>query len=507
MLLLLCFILLHFFSVLGVLSKREILQICQVSDEKYCYWLLSPSPDAERAGHDYMNITNTNTNVTDVMCNDILDHRASHNQLMIKANVRSSVNQLNPKDIGYSKLMLNDPTANIVLSLAPMYPLIEEAPIIKNRVEMTDKALDKFCSVRHIMRPEFMPERGCQGMRQSYPALHAPWCGDWNATIVVTTTDCGIVEDGQSHKNTIWSIYSKFGIISAKDKNNYGKKNGSNFEINLRAKLDDNAQVYYLEEAAVVGYVEYPNAYGHFANEVLPRLLFLDKVLPLRTPLYWPNNFVSNEYYDLLKLKGLVSNRQVLLIDSNNNINKLNRVVKKLFFVTTTSSRGEGFGDPFCSWALQRLTYSTIQSMIPGDTQDKNIIGVLQRKQSSRSIKNHEDLISALSMKFPLYKVLLLEARTGQLLENLKLFSSTFILIAPHGAGLNNMYGLRPNSSVIEVGFTSGDFSWPSDYLCLARNLGLRYFSTFAVSGSYESSLEVDVEDIVDIVSSKILVK
>ena len=73
-------------------------------------------------------------------------------------------------------------------------------------------------------------------------------CGPWNSSALIGTVECGIVESHQSHKNTIWSIYSHYGIISAKDRfNNLGENS------QLRTKIFPSVPVKYIEKAAVVG--------------------------------------------------------------------------------------------------------------------------------------------------------------------------------------------------------------------------------------------------------------
>lgn len=73
------------------------------------------------------------------------------------------------------------------------------------------------------------------------------------------------------------------------------------------------------------------------------------------------------------------------------------------------------------------------------------------------------------------------------------------IFIAAHGAGLNNMFMMRPGCTVIEVGFVDPGFHLPSDYYCAARNLQMRYYLSLATSGDYMSSLHVDVDEVLAI--------
>lgn len=65
---------------------------------------------------------------------------------------------------------------------------------------------------------------------------------------------------------------------------------------------------------------------------------------------------------------------------------------------------------------------------------------------------------------------------------------------------MNNMLFLHQGCWVVEIGYIgspeNGGKPLPSDYVCLARNLGHKYFLSIAVSGGYGSPLVADLEDI-----------
>jgi hypothetical protein len=62
-----------------------------------------------------------------------------------------------------------------------------------------------------------------------------------------------------------------------------------------------------------------------------------------------------------------------------------------------------------------------------------------------------------------------------------------WFVISPHGAGLNNLVFARTGAAVVEVGFIDPDFHLPSDYMCLARNLGLSYWLVLPTQTGYGS--------------------
>lgn len=435
----------------------------------------------------------------DPQCKNILDSNK------ISPLILSTVNGVETKDLGFSKLK-DEPSLAVHLSLYPMKPL-SQSPFFENWMQFTEKGRNIACRDKNL-RADFTSERGCDGSTPTYPVRHAPWCGDWNASIIIASIDCGISENGQSSLVTAFSIYSKFGIISAKDNFNYVRKKatGDGYELQLRSKIDPSAEVLFVKEIAVPGYIEYMPAYGHFLNEILGRLLFMDMVLPTSIPMYWPDTPVTNEYFRLLNSSGILSDRKRFVLEmthGNHRIKPVNLVAKRLYFITTPSAREDGFGDPLCAWVLHRYLHQAIQSLIPKQEKRQSInIRILQREIGGRIIRNIQELIDSLQSAFSTVNVAMIFAKPFQLLENLKSFNEADILIAPHGAGLNNMISMQTKASVVEIGFIDDGFSWPSDYLCLARNLGLRYFSSFALSGNQGSPLDVDVSDVVSIVKT-----
>jgi hypothetical protein len=58
--------------------------------------------------------------------------------------------------------------------------------------------------------------------------------------------------------------------------------------------------------------------------------------------------------------------------------------------------------------------------------------------------------------------------------------------------------GASEDTLVIEIGY-SGGMRMPSDFFCLARNLGLNYWISPSLSGSYDSPIVADIEDITSI--------
>ena len=424
------------------------------------------------------------------------------------------------RDIAYERLWEgHDPSFKVWANLTS--PHTHSSPIAWLFVNMLPDTYNAYCeksAKATRFQTEFTPQQGCTARqlgKLDHPVLGIPWCGHWNAKAVIGIIDCGIVENGQSHVNTAWSIYSKYGIISAKDVHNH---QGATSMKTLRSKLLPNAPVVFLDELAVAGYAEYVQASGHFANEVLPKLLFLDKYLPARIPLLWPNtatNKIAKAYQELMRDHGYLSTtrRFIPLPTTSDGLSVLPKtyVAKRLYFVTTEQRAGE----PLCLWALQRLVQSAwaafatrMDSNTSGGGEKKIIVLKRGHGKGSRSLSNHNQLVAALrnltgNSRTTGVEEFEIGGEHGlSLAEAGKRLSKGKVFIAPHGGGLNNMFMLPSNATIVEIGYLSsaGSFAWPPDYLCLARNLGLQYYASLATEGNHDSPLKANVPEILEIV-------
>ena len=125
-------------------------------------------------------------------------------------------------------------------------------------------------------------------------------------------------------------------------------------------------------------------------------------------------------------------------------------------------------------------------------------IVVLTRGQGrARSMVNEAELLGALRAAFPGRVVDAFEP-LGPFLETAARVYAAALVIGPHGANLNNLYGMRPGAAVVEVAFAGG-MLFPGEYFCLARNLGLRYWLSPSAEGDYGSPMRVHVDDVVEI--------
>ena len=127
-----------------------------------------------------------------------------------------------------------------------------------------------------------------------------------------------------------------------------------------------------------------------------------------------------------------------------------------------------------------------------------NGIVVLSRGQGrARSMSNEAELLAALRSAFPDRLIYAFEP-LDSILEVAQRLYGAALIIGPHGANLNNLYGARVGAAVIEIAFR-GRMPLPSEYFCLARNLGLRYWLSPSAQGDYYSAMIVYIDDVVAI--------
>lgn len=467
-------------------------------------------------------------------CDSILI-KGGNNQLLLNESLVSSISTGDSPDISYERLwLLPKGEFRSFVTLEPAGGVVSGQPKGAARVgavnfpKMHPTSFAKYCKNVTSFRDEFSPGVLCQNGQNKHLMVASsdnlvermPWCGAWNSSAVVGVLDCGISESFQSHQSTLYSIYQKHGIVSAKDADNHL----SRFKC-LRSFIIPPGAVDFLPELAVAGYAEGVAAPGHFHNEVLPRLLFLDSVLPRHIPMAWPGGDIPQEFKKVFEAAGLLTNRTFIVTKLRSPITQ---VAKRLYFVTSSTRQG----DPLCLWSLHRLLHgmwmrvldhedksagaikaksstfgrilasvqSTAQSQSQNQSQPVKFFVVQRPRGRSRSITNHRGLVDRLVAALPSVKVEEITFSEGSLMATARKLRSGKLFIAPHGAGLNNMFLLPHDATVVEIGYVGGaDFPWPSDYLCLARNLGFRYYASLAESGGQGSDLTANIDEIVSI--------
>lgn len=354
-------------------------------------------------------------------------------------------------------------------------------------VSMTETGRIHFCLQKNDYSPDLEPELTCIGEKRS-PAITYPYCNRETAPVAIISVDCLIAESGFAVSVIIWNLIS----ISAGGRVlSYNKFPG-------RWQIPKNVPVIEYDELACAGTSVYPSEPGHFFNEILPRLVHMDATLPSHIPLLWPDGALPERILTEFRTKGLISSHRLYVPTQAPSLHRARRM-----YVFASDYGAEH------TPLLTLLGHATLQARIHAYVSARtsmvhNGVVVLTRGQSgrARSIANQQDLLAALENSLPGVTIDAFEPTSSLLfLEVARRVYEARVIIGPHGANLNNIMGARPGTYVIELGYAGG-MMMPSDFFCLARNLGLNYWLSPSVSGNYGSVLHVNVADVIKIVKT-----
>ena len=360
---------------------------------------------------------------------------------------------------------------------------------------MTPHSRARFCATGGGgLNPDFAPSVLCDGTpNPAGPSTRYPYCNRATAPVAVMSLDCAFVDSIQHVGVIVWNVLTLDGGGAVVTYNGHP-----------RWELRGDVPVTLYEELACAGTSVYPEAPGHLFNEILPRLIHLDSVLPVHIPLLWPPGALPGRLLADLQAAGLVSSERTFVPQP---------AVPSLFrarrLYVYTSDYGSGH-TPLILYTSQRVFAARLHARSAalaaaggsGSTGGKRII-VLQRAPGQpRAIGNHEALMEALRAAFPGHTVdTFLPGSPGySFVEVAAMVYDARVVIGPHGANMNNIVGMREGCWVVEVGYSDSGESMPSDYFCQARNLGLRYWLAMADSGSYGGGIVANIPDILDIV-------
>jgi len=315
--------------------------------------------------------------------------------------------------------------------------------------------------------------------------------------------DCGFVDSIQHVNVIVWNVITLDGGGQVVTYNGHP-----------RWELRTGEAVVEHEELACAGTSVYPDAPGHLFNEILPRLIHLDTILPSHIPLLWPPGDLPGRLLSDLRAAGLVSpERTFIQQPSKPTLYRARRLY------VYTSDYGSGH-TPLILFTSQRVFAARLHARaiaqhaaaaaaaasgahpLPSLPLIHNGIVVFQRTPGqARAIGNNDALLAALGAAHPGVRIdTFVPGGAGySFVEVSALVYGARVAIGPHGANMNNIVGMREGAWVVEVGYADHGAELPSDYFCQARNLGLRYWLSMADAGSYGTGITVNVEDVLAI--------
>ena len=377
----------------------------------------------------------------------------------------------------------------------------------RNKVyaSMTDFSRQRYCNVNgEGLSRDFRPRLSCDGKTENPVSTQKPYCNRPTAPAAIISLDCAIVENGAYNEVII------FNVITLD-----GGGNIATFNSHLglvRWAIPPAAHVVEFEELGCAGTSVYPTAPGHFFNEILPRLVHMDMVLPIRIPILWPPGDLAKRMLTSFIANGLVSKERVF-IDTVLGASTLYRA-KRLYVFTSDYPAGL---TPLILSMSQRMLAARLHSWIESEERKRastpgapaldlpfehgGIVLILRNKGEPRSISNEDELIAALKAQHPgIHIDAFVPGSPGRsFLESSSRVYGAKVVIGPHGANMNNFVGAKSGTWIVEIGYSDGGNPLPGDYFCQARNLGMRYWLSMADSGGYVSGIIANIPDILAI--------
>jgi hypothetical protein len=169
---------------------------------------------------------------------------------------------------------------------------------------MTPRTRERFCAAGgRGVGIDFLPRQPCDPTAPlKEPSTRYPYCNRATAPVSIVSVDCAVVENGAYNSVIVFNVITFDAGGSVVSYNNHRPHAHPRWKLPPELPVREE-----FAELAVAGTSVYPNAPGHLFNEILPRLLHMDTVLPLHIPLMWPPGAMPGRLLDALRENGLLS--------------------------------------------------------------------------------------------------------------------------------------------------------------------------------------------------------
>ena len=233
----------------------------------------------------------------------------------------------------------------------------------------------------------------------------------------------------------------------------------------------------------------YLAAPGHFGPQQLPRVIRLLMTAPTTAKLLVAHSSVTEQLLEVLVERGFLTNERIVWYEGGLYMGGL------LYQSQSWPFRGPG------RQLHDRTDMRTVHFAMVDDLpeNDRRFIVVVDRGKGARSIVNQDallDLIRQALVKHALdtkLRIVLFKAE-GHLRTHIDMFRRAQIVVAPHGAGLYNVFFCKPfHTAVLEIGYTTG-MMLPEMYMEMATHSDLDYYLVNG-AGDYGGRITVDEAD------------
>ena len=243
---------------------------------------------------------------------------------------------------------------------------------------------------------------------------------------------------------------------------------------------------------------EYPCAHAHFLREMLPRFLLLLEHSPVNTFLI-PSCVVS-------KIKTFLKPYEMAKFRFKLWRSGISFAAPRVYFAGSIYPRKDHAWDRISGHSAFGVnnTMGTcnactrirerVRLLLPPKPMDPKKMVILQRKEGPRSINNLPALLAMLAQTFPSFSRNVVIMKRHNLSEMHETMGDARVFIAPHGAGLGNIFMLPQQATVVEVGYTGKrSMGFPQMYYQeWSHSCNNTHLVTFGV-GEYNSPMSVDL--------------
>mmetsp|Transcript_5786 Transcript_5786/g.13783 ORF Transcript_5786/g.13783 Transcript_5786/m.13783 type:complete len:173 (-) Transcript_5786:821-1339(-) len=125
---------------------------------------------------------------------------------------------------------------------------------------------------------------------------------------------------------------------------------------------------------------------------------------------------------------------------------------------------------------------------------------VINRGGGSRRVSNHGSMLTGIMDQHPECE-LAVHSGKEPLKSQLELFRKATTIVAPHGAGLSNIYISRPGTGVLEFLVMNGVGLC---YMIAAAKLGLRYWALAFPGSSQNGAMTANIREVLDTVKDMV---
>jgi len=215
----------------------------------------------------------------------------------------------------------------------------------------------------------------------------------------------------------------------------------------------------------------YTGAPGHFGPQQLPRLIRLLAIAPPESKVLVSGGTFASQLIDVCVERGLVTRDRIVVYERHKTY--AGRIVYRSETSPFWKQDGHYVHDRTDMEVVNRALARTL------DDAARDAIVVIKRT-GIRNVANHEQMIELIQKLLPPslshLKIEIFTA-SGHVREHIALFERARLIIAPHGAGLMNVYWSKQGGAthVIELGYNKG-MVLPDMYFEMSSHCGHHYW-------------------------------